>query len=90
MRGPGDGGGLIFLLLLILLFAAILWLAVSATQRRHFHGHSPSSNPSQDHHFDHHSINDNEAMKILDRRFASGEIDEEEYLRRRKLLGGES
>jgi uncharacterized membrane protein len=29
-------------------------------------------------------------MTILDRRFASGEIDEDEYVRRRKLLGGES
>jgi uncharacterized membrane protein len=27
-------------------------------------------------------------MRILDRRFASGEIDEEEYQRRRKVLSG--
>jgi putative membrane protein len=83
--GPGNGVGLFFLLLLLLLFAAILWLAVTTSHRREMHGHSRWSNPPG-----HHFGADGEARRILDRRFASGEIDEEEYQRRRKLLDGES
>jgi len=86
--GPGNGVGLFFLLLLLLLFAAILWLAVTSSHRREMHGHSRWSNSPG--HPEHHFGAGSEARKILDRRFASGEIEEEEYLRRRKLLDGES
>jgi putative membrane protein len=93
--GPGFGGGAIFLLLFILFFAAIVFLALSSTHRRegHGHGHGPFSHHGPGHHGpDHHSErsdNPNEARRILDRRFAAGEIDEDEYLRRRKLLEGD-
>jgi putative membrane protein len=86
--GPGSGVGFVFLPLLLLLFAAILWLAVTSTHRREMHGHGRWSH-SPDHH-ERRSGGDSEARKILDRRFASGEIDDEEYQRRRKLLDGES
>lgn len=87
-HGPGDGGGILFLLLLFLVFMALLWLAVTATHRRETHGHARWSNGPG--HHEHHFGGDGEARRILDRRFASGEIDEEEYQRRRKLLDGES
>jgi uncharacterized membrane protein len=60
----------------------------------HGPGHDGSGHDGHDHHGPGHHFeqpdNDNEARKILDRRFASGEIDEDEYSRRRKLLEGEA
>lgn len=85
--GPGSNLGFVFLLLLFFLFMAVLWLAVTSTHRRDMHGPARWSNGP---HHEHHGGGDSEARKILDRRFASGEIDEDEYQRRRKLLDGES
>lgn len=34
----------------------------------------------------HHSINNNRALEILDEKFASGEITEEEYLHKKKII----
>jgi putative membrane protein len=50
--------------------------------------HGPS-NHGPGHHFEG-SGNNTEARNILDRRFAAGEIDEDEYVRRRKLLEGDA
>jgi uncharacterized membrane protein len=97
--GPGYGVGPFFLLLLILLFLGLVFLALSAAHRRDGHGLAPFSHHGPDHHGPgHHGPghhfeqpgNDNEARRILDRRFAAGEIEEEEYVRRRKLLEGEA
>jgi uncharacterized membrane protein len=94
--GPGTdlGVGFFFFILMIIFFVAVAWLLLSSSHRRDLHGHSSFSHhphgPHGDHHDDHHGGQDLEARKILDRRFAGGEIDEEEYLRRRKLLEGDS
>jgi uncharacterized membrane protein len=79
--------------LIVLFFAAVLWLILSSTHHHnHWRGRPPY--PYGDgggHPHPHpHGGASSEAMTILDRRFANGEIDEDEYLRRRKLLGGES
>jgi uncharacterized membrane protein len=95
-RGPGPGFavGPFFLLLLILLFLGVVFLALSAAHRRDGHSQAPFSHHGPGHHGPSHHFeradSDNEARKILDRRFAAGEIDEDEYLRRRKLLEGEA
>lgn len=86
--GPGRGFGFFFFILMILFFAALIWALLSATHHRDAHGHSRlSTHPHGPH--DHHA-QDSDARKILDRRFAAGEIDEEEYVRRRTVLDGGS
>jgi putative membrane protein len=88
--GPGNGVGFFFFILLIVFFGAVLCLLLSSTHRRNLHGHSSFAPHPHGPHPEHHGGQDLEARRILDRRFASGEIDEEEYLRRRKLLEGDS
>jgi uncharacterized membrane protein len=88
--GQGNGVGFFFCILLIVFLGAFLWLLLSTTHRRNFHGHSSFTPHPHGPHDDHHGGPDLEARRILDRRLASGEIDEEEYLRRRKLLEGDS
>ncbi len=92
--GMGPGIGFFFFILMIIFFGAVVWLLLSSTHRRDWHGHSSPSHhphgPLGNHHGDHPGGQDLEARRILDRRFASGEIDEEEYSRRRKLLEGDS
>jgi len=90
--GPGNGGGFgfFFFILMVIFIAAVIWVLLSATHHRDAHGHSPLSRHPHGPHADQHSGQHSEARKILDRRFAAGEIDEEEYLRRRKLLDGGS
>ena len=90
--GPGNGVGFFFCILLFVFFVFVLWLLLSTNHRRDFHGHSSFAPHPHPHgpHAEHHGGPDLEARKILDRRFAGGEIDEEEYLRRRKLLEGDS
>lgn len=84
--GPGDGGG-IFLLLFVIFVAAVVWIVVSSLDHRGHH-HGPGcevpgpGRPA-------HRGPDDDPMAILDRRFARGEIDEDEYLRRRKVLRGD-
>jgi putative membrane protein len=88
--GPGNGLGVLFFILVILFFAAVLWLILASSHRHDWPGRPSHPHPHQGHHLDHHGGPNSDAMAILDRRFASGEIDEDEYVRRRKLLGGES
>jgi putative membrane protein len=83
-----QGGGFLFVILFILFLAAIAWFIISSIQHRHPHTHGPWSNQSHGHGPPPAPGRDDDPMRILDRRFASGEIDEEEYQRRRKLLGG--
>jgi len=94
----GSGVGIFFFILMIIFFGAVVWLLLSSTHRRDWHGHSSPSHHSHgphgdqhgNQHGDHPGGQDFEARRILDRRFASGEIDEDEYSRRRKLLEGDS
>lgn len=95
--GPGFGPGPFFLFLLFILFVVVVFLALSAAHRRDGHGHGPFSHHGPGHHGpghhgpgDHERPASNEARGILDRRFAAGEIDADEYLRRRKLLEGDA
>ena len=88
--GPGNGIGFFFFILMIIFVAAVIWVLLSATHHRDGHGHSPLSSHPHGPHAEHHANHDTEARKILDRRYAAGEIDEEEYLHRRNLLDGGS
>ena len=81
-RGSGAGHGIFLLLLLVLTVLVIVW-AISAFSHRHdrlHHGpgplgsrdHAPHANP--------------EAQRILEERFARGEIDADEFKARRDIL----
>lgn len=82
---PLGWGGVVvgLLLLLILLIALVIWIVLVIGRERQRHGPGQSwgtgpSTPSSD------------ALKILDERFARGEIDADEYTERRDLLKGSS
>lgn len=77
MHGDVDGGWWILMMVVMLLFwgaviAGIFWLIRGATW-----GRSATERPRRE----------ETAMEILDRRFAEGEISEEDYLARREVLG---
>jgi putative membrane protein len=78
----GWGGGLFGLLIFLVFIAVIAWVILNvASQRTHHHRHmhhEGSGEPSSD------------ALKILNERFARGEIGAEEYTERRDLLKGSS
>ncbi len=73
--GPGGFGGLwMGPVFWIILLGLVVWLAVLLA-RRGGNGGGPVSPPAKT------------PREILDERFARGEIDDEEYKRRRDLLG---
>lgn len=78
--GMGWGRGLLAFLFVLLVLAAVAWFAVAFSRRsgHNYHGlahagNAPSPQPS-------------DALKILNERFARGEIDAEEFTQRRDLL----
>jgi putative membrane protein len=73
--GPGAAGWLIMLAFMVFFWGAIIWIVLTLVHQRHGHGHSHA--PAE---------RGSDALQILDQRFARGEIDEEEYRRRRDLL----
>ena len=78
----GGGTGIVAVILLGVLVASVVSLILTDVMTRRAGagpsaGHEPVTRP------------DPEAKRILDRRFAAGEIDEEEYLRRAAALRGE-
>jgi putative membrane protein len=84
-RGPETGWGRDFFALLLLLIAvcAVVWIvAALMRQEGHVHHHeiSPSASPP--------SNKNSDALRILDERFARGDIDADEYTKRRDLLRG--
>lgn len=86
MNCPGGGMGawmgswaLISLALLVLLVLLIIWLIRSMSPGGRGRTDQPQSQ-SQSH---------DETLEILRRRYAAGEIDEEEYHRRRNGLRGD-
>ncbi|MHB8920893.1 MAG: SHOCT domain-containing protein [Halothiobacillus sp.] len=85
MYGGHDGFGFIFMLLIVVLVVALLmglihWLSGLSTH----HGSKPYNKP--------YNMGQNrqarldETLHILEKRFAQGEIDEEEFLKRRRIL----
>lgn len=81
---PGWGGGLFVLLLFLIVVAIVIWVAVTVARERRYRqprhwgtGVGPVE-PSSD------------ALKILNERFARGEISVEEYTERRDLIKGSS
>ena len=70
-------GPVLWLIVLGLIVAGVVWLVRSTDQSRAFHG---------PHHANNRMNGDSEALAILKMRFARGEIDEDEYVARRKLL----
>lgn len=71
--------GLMMLLFLGLIAAGVFLLVRSTGGGSRPHGGGPSTTAARP---------DNPALKVLDERFARGEIDEEEYRRRRDILLG--
>ncbi|OYY56989.1 MAG: hypothetical protein B7Y53_00600 [Halothiobacillus sp. 28-55-5] len=79
--GHGSGFGVIFMLLslvllIVLIIGLIRWLSGTGTHR---------GTPSRDSELTRQARRD-EALHILDKRFAHGDIDEEEFLKRRRIL----
>lgn len=79
----GDGRGILALIFLLVVAAVVIWLVVALVRERDYrhHGHwdkvahvGPPAVPGPD------------AMRILDERLARGEIDADDYEKRRDLL----
>lgn len=78
--GPGGGfGGGMFIMMGFgfLVFLALIFLAYKLMKTHHTH-QSHLSAPS--------NLENNAAIIILNQRFANGEIDEEEYIKRKTIL----
>lgn len=86
--GPNNGSGLLFLLLIIVLLGVLAWLILASSHRHGPHGHgaywdrSPGAGRGPG------ALSDEDPLRILAQRYARGEIDEEEFERRRKVLKG--
>lgn len=75
-----DWGGFILTILFLVVIVAAIGALFSST--RHWTRHTPyPPGPPSTGRPDH-----DEALAILERRFATGEIDEEEFVRRRQVL----
>jgi putative membrane protein len=84
-QGPNTGWDRGFFALLLILIAVCIVVWIVTTLMRpggHVHRHEPSpgANPS--------SKPSSDALRILDERFARGDIDADEYTKRRELLRG--
>jgi putative membrane protein len=79
--GVGWGGWLLALLLLLVLAAlvvgVVVWLVTRSAGAGHTGGAPAGGRPGA-----------STAEQVLDERYARGEIEEEEYLRRRSVLRG--
>lgn len=69
--GWGWGWAMVCMVAFIAIVALVAWAIVAASSRR-------DTPPTRD--------GSSDAISVLDRRYASGEIDENEYQRRRQLL----
>ena len=79
--GVGWGGWLVMVVMMVVFWGAVAWVIVTLIR----HGSSPGQLPAQPG-----GTTGPDALQILDERFARGEIDEEEYQRRRKVLRGDT
>jgi uncharacterized membrane protein len=76
--GPGPGRGVPFLLFVVVAVLALIVAALLIRGRVHPHAHGSVSASSTV----------NEAVRILDERFARGDVDVDDYKMRRDLLAG--
>ncbi len=79
--GIGWGGWLVMVAMMAVFWGAIAWVIVTLI-RHSGSGSEPSPVTGSD------SMRGSDPMRILDERFARGEIDEAEYQRRREVLRG--
>ena len=79
----GWGGGLLMLVLTLLFLGGFLLIAASIVHQHHQHHHHDFDDRGHSHQP---SSNRSGPLNILDERFARGDIDEDEYKRRRELL----
>ncbi|HUY15959.1 MAG TPA: SHOCT domain-containing protein [Acidimicrobiales bacterium] len=78
--GMGWGRGVIAFFFVLLVLAAVAWFAVSFSRHSgHMHHELAHANNAP-------SPHSSDALKILSERFAKGEIDAEEFTKRRDLL----
>ncbi len=84
-QGPDWGHALFGLALLIVFVAVVVWAVLYLT-RSWDHAHHAASGPGAPSAGPAPTGPSSEALRILDERFARGEIDAEEYTRRRDLL----
>jgi putative membrane protein len=73
--GIGWGGWLVMVVMMAVFWGALAWVVVTLIGRNRSSSQPPASAGS-------------DPMRILDERFARGEIDEAEYQRRREVLRG--
>jgi putative membrane protein len=74
--GIGWGGWFVMVAMMVVLWGAIAWVIVALIRQSATRSHLPPMST--------------EPMRILDERFARGEIDEADYQRRRELLRGDA
>jgi len=70
--GWGSGWAIVCMVTVIAIIALVAWAIVALTNRRDSRDDREASSP--------------DALAVLERRFANGEIDENDYKRRHKLL----
>ncbi len=77
--GPGPIGMIIWIVILIAVVAAIIWLVRSLATGGHHHM-VPPMGPM--------GMRRSTSLDILEERYAKGEIQREEYLEKKKDIGG--
>ena len=82
--GYGNGGGhwglwILMIVAMVVFWGALAWIIVTLVRQR---GGPASSQPAPPHGMP------SDALRILDERLARGEIEEDEYKRRRALIEG--
>ena len=75
--GIGWGGWLVMVAMMVVFWAALAWVVV--TLIRHGTATSQAAGPPPQY---------PDAQRVLDERYARGEIDDDEYRRRRDMLRG--
>jgi putative membrane protein len=73
--GIGWGGWFVMVAMMVVFWGAVAWVIVTLIRQNGARSEPPGAGAS-------------EPVRILDERFARGEIDEDEYQRRRELLRG--
>jgi len=81
-----DNGGthwglwIVMIVAMLVFFAILAWVVVSIIRQRDGHGGGGGQGPS--------GTSGSDALRILDERFARGEIEADEYTNRRDLIKG--